>query len=222
MIETHRGIITNTTPKHEEKFKTIKNRWGQLSVSLPRIDDKKRWAGYPGNTGISKKLARLIPDCQTYVEPFAGTAKVFQEAFKLDPCPVEIFVLNDKSLTVSGWLRKHFHDDVSVIATRQDFVKCVKRWDADDTVFVFDQPWFESYYDQVFSCFDRYSTATYDKEVLDLCNSMKGKFFITTRIENPTMRNSKFKKLLIESEYVVAGKYPKVLVTTNVSGEDLK
>ena len=220
LTEKWRGINTNPTPRFELKAKTIVNRFGQKSISLPRIDDKKRWAGFPGITGISKRLALLIPKCGIYVEPFAGTAKVFQEVFKLNPHTANEFVLNDKSKFVHTWLKKEFrHPDITI--TRQDFVNCVRRWDSRNTVFVFDQPWYKSYYDQIFSCFDRNDVASYDDEIIKLCNSIKGKFFITTRIENQRMRKSGFKNILIQSEYVVSGKYPNVLVTTNFSGEDI-
>ena len=216
-----RGISTNPTPRFELEAMTVLNPWRQKTIRLPRIDDKKRWAGYPGNTGISRKLARLIPKCGIYVEPFAGTAKVFQELFKLDPHAANEFVLNDKSQFVAKWLRKEFnHKDVTV--TKQDFINCMKKWDSKRTIFVIDHPWFKSYYDQIFSCFDRENTAAYDNQLIDLCRTLKGKFFISTRKENMRMRNSGFKNLLIKSEYCVSGKYPEVLITTNISGADLE
>jgi len=227
-IETHRGIRTNPTPRFEEKFKTITNRFGQKSITLPRIDDKKRLAGYPGNTGISRKLARIIPRCKIFCEPLAGTAKVFQELVKLSPANgyPEQFILNDKSKTVVNWLRREFdstgYNWFSTKITCTDFRYCIKKYDSKDTVFVIDHPWFKSFYDQVFSCFDRESVIQYDKEILELCNSIKGKFFITTRKENTRMKKSGFRNLFIKSEYVVMDRYPEVLITTNVSGADLE
>ena len=220
-LETHRGITTNPNPRNEIKLKTIINRFGQKSISLPRIDNKKRFGGYPGNTGIAKRLSRLIPKCTVYVEPFAGMAKVCQELFAIkrqERFP-ETFILNDKAKPISKWLRQEFpYPDVKVTCT--DFIHCIKKYDAPDTVFLIDHPWFKSSYDQSFSYFDRNRVIDYDKQVLELCHSIKGKFFITTRIENTRMKKSGFKNLLIQSEYVVMGKYPKVLITTNISKED--
>lgn len=217
-----RGIKTNPTTKNEHELVTITNRFEQKSVTLRRIDDQKRFAGYPGNTGISKKLAKLIPFCSKYVEPFAGTAKVFQELTKLwdgQGYP-DKFVLNDKSKLVTDWLKKEFRNtDVSI--TTGDFRKCVLKHDSTDTVFLFDQPWFPSFYDQVFSCLDR-TIKEYDEDVLDLCRNLRGKFFITTRRENTRMRKSGFTNFFIQSEYVVMGKYPQVLITTNIPKEDLE
>jgi len=220
-LETHRGITTNPNPDNELEPVTIINRLGQKTISLHRIDDKKRFAGFPGNAGIAQKLAYIIPRCKLYVEPLAGTAKVCQELFgpkKIQNYP-EQFILNDKSKFIVKWLKEEFnYDDVKITCT--DFKYCVKKYDAKDTIFVFDQPWFPSFYDQGFSCFDRENVAAYDKEILELCKSMKGKFFITTRKENTRMKKSGFRNLFIQSEYVVMGKYPRVLVTTNVSKED--
>ena len=218
-IESHRGIRTNPNPSHETILKTTVNRFHQLTFSLPRIDDKKRWAGFPGNTGISRKLAAIIPRCITYVEPFAGTAKVYQELVKIDYLTAFRYVLNDKSKPIYKWLKKQFKwKELEITCT--DFKYCIKKYDSKKTVFVIDHPWFQTSYDQIFSCFDRESVAAYDEEVLELFHSIKGKFFITTRKENTRMRRSGFRNLLIKSEYVVSGHYPEVLITTNVTTED--
>jgi len=209
-----RGIKTTSRAINEIQAKTIINRLGQKSISLPRITDDKRWAGYPGIAGVARKIAKLIPNCLTYVEPFAGTAKVFQELAKRNDVSIGQVVLNDKSRFIYNWLKREFGYDVYV--TREDFVKCIKRLDSNKTFYLIDQAWFKSYYDQKFSCFDRESVKAYDEEVLDLCNHLKGKFIITTRKENKRMLNSGFHNKLIKSEYVVSGKYPRVLITTNL------
>lgn len=218
--ETHRGITTNPNPRFEKELITTMNRFGQFTFTLPRIDDKKRWAGFPGNTGISRRLAKIIPPCVKYVEPFAGTAKVYQELIKLTEkqgYPGK-FILNDKSKKISKWLQILASLETKITCT--DFITCVKKHDSKQTVFLFDPPWFKTYYDQIFSCFDRESVIDYDEQVLHLCHNMKGKFFITSRIENKRMKDSGFKNMLIRSEYVVAGKLPQVLITTNVTKGD--
>jgi site-specific DNA-adenine methylase len=211
-----RGIQTTQKPKYENQAKTITNRLGQKSISLPRIDDGKRWAGYPGIAGVARKIAKFIPNCITYVEPFAGTAKVFQELIKRDNVTIQNVILNDKSEFIYDWLRKEFYNGENIFVTKEDFEICIKRHDSKHTVFLLDQPWHRSYYDQGFSAFTKESVKDYDKEVLKLCKEMKGKFIITTRKENKVMLNSGFRNKLIKSEYVVSGKYPKVLVTTNL------
>lgn len=207
-----RGIQTTQLKINESKPVTIVNRFGQLSMSLPRIDDKKRWAGYPGITGISRKLGLLIPKCLYYVEPFAGAAKVYQEVKKRNNV-VGSFILNDKAKYVYDWLRQNFSN---VLITNTDFVNSIKYWDSKKTFFLIDLPWFKTYYNQKFSCFDRESVKKYDEEIIEICKNLKGKFIITTRKENKIMLRSPFNNYYLRSEYVVCGKYPKVLLTTNI------
>ena len=214
-MEKWRGIKTSSVKVNEKIPKTIINRFNQKSLSLPRIDDKKRLAGYGGLTGISRKLSKIIPECKFYVEPFAGTAKVYQE---LGISKYQYAILNDKSKFIYEWLSKEFN---LANVTNDDFIKCILEWDSKKTIFVIDQPWFKTFYDQSFSCFDRNSIKDYDNEILDLCRNIKGKFFITTRKENSRMLNSEFYNFKIESEYVVCGNYPKVLITTNFNKHDL-
>lgn len=45
---------------NENKAKTIINRLGQKSISLPRISDDKRLRGYPGLAGTDSKIAKYI------------------------------------------------------------------------------------------------------------------------------------------------------------------
>lgn len=213
-----RGIKTTSKKINEKKAKTIINRLGQKSISLPRIDDKKRWAGYPGLAGTARKIAEVInmvPQFSYYVEPFAGTAKVYQ---MLDGLNHFKDILNDKSPFIYNWLKSEFSNSYCDV-TDDDFTECFKKHDRESTVFLIDPPWNKSYYLQKFSCFNRKSVKDYDIEILDICKELKGKFIITTRKENKLMLDSDFRKALVTSEYVVSGKYPQVMITTNL---DLK
>jgi len=223
MKKKWRGIKTTQVHKNENIPVTIVNRLGQKSLSMPRIDDKKRWAGYPSIAGIARGVAQLVPRQRVvYAEPFAGTAKVYQELTKLNK-DNSIFmqgVLNDKSDFINGWLKKEFNK--GTVITKRDFVNFMKTWDGKDTFFLIDMPWYRSYYDQVFSCFDRDSVQDYDNEVIEQCKKLKGKFIITSRKENERMLNSGFNNYLIKSIYVLCGKYPRVLLTTNLKLKKLK
>jgi len=210
MKEYHRGIQTTTIKKNEKYPITIINRLDQKSISLPRITDDKRFAGYPGQTGVAKKIAVRVPRCKIYVEPFAGAAKVFQE---LQVKQFDKAVLNDRAKFVRYWLRKNFP---IALVTNHDFVKCIKQWDSPDTFFNIDPPYFSTFYDQDFSCFDRDSVREYDKEIIELCQKIKAKFIITTRKENKIMLNSGFRNYRLKSIYVLSGHYPRFLVTTNL------
>ena len=209
-----RGIPTNPTPRNEDKAKTIQNRLHQISFSLPRIDDKKRWAGYPGLSGISPRLAKMIPSCKTYVEALAGAARTYQELRRLDT-KIQFFILNEKSPFILQWLRDNFHKDKTEV-TELDFIECIRQYDSTETVFLFDLPWFITLYKQPFSWFDRESVKQYEIELLNELKTIQGKFFITTRIENIRMKHTSYHKYLIKTEYVVSGKYPETLVTSNI------
>lgn len=209
MKETHRGIVTTTEPLNEDQPVTIINRLGQKSLSLPRITNDKRWAGFPGLAGVARKITKIIPKHTRYIEPLAGTAKVYQELKK----EAHIwYILNDKSIFIRDWLKKEFP---GATVTNTDFVLCVKLFDDKKAFFLFDQPWHQSYYKQKFACFDRKSVKDYDNEILKLCENIQGKFIITTRKENRRMIESGFYNKLLTSDYVVSGRYPQVLLTSN-------
>jgi site-specific DNA-adenine methylase len=208
--EKWRGIKTTQIPKHEDKPITIINRLGQKSIKLPRIDDGKRWAGFPGLAGTARKIAAMVPQCSSFVEAFAGTAKVFQE---LPPSRYNQAILNDTSPFITKWLKKEFPN---ANVTSLDFTQCIHFYDSPSTFFLIDPPWYRSYYDQKFSSFNRKTPKEYYEELVDICGKLHGKFIITSRKENKVMLNSPFKNTHVRSEYVVSGKYPDVLITTNL------
>lgn len=211
-----RGIKTTQIPKYEGQAKTVINRLGQKSITLPRIDDEKRWAGYPGLAGTARKIAKLVPKSKYYIEPFAGTAKVFQE-LSFNP---NFTILNDKSKFITDWLKKEFQN---INIWSLDFKECIYKFsDMKDAFFLIDPPWYKSYYDQQFSSFNRESVREYDEEIIELCKKIKGKFIITTRKENKIMLNSGFNHKTVKSEYVVCGKYPEVLLTSNLTFKEQK
>lgn len=213
MKESHRGIPTNTSKRHERVPITKINRFNQKTMSLPRIDDKKRWAGYPGITGISRKLALLVPECSMYVESFAGSCKTYQELLKIIPLKFNIAILNDKAKFTSEWLKREFP---LAVVTNEDFSDTFQTYNTKRSFFMIDQPWFPGSYDQSYSCFNRKNIKEYDIEVLKYCEKLQGKFIITTRKENTRMLKSGFNNYLLQSEYVVCGRLPKVLLTTNL------
>ena len=220
MVEKWRGIKTTQKRINEKNPVTIVNRLGQKSLSLPRIDDKKRWAGYPSLAGTARKIAKLIPKCKYYIEPFAGTAKVFQMLEKNHPNKYEYTILSDTSKFIYKWLNKEMN--LNTIILNMDFKNTVEYWNKHNSVFLLDPPWNKSYYAQSFSSFNRKSVKDYDLEVLELCRKIKGKFIITTRKENTRMLNSEFNNYLIESEYILCGKFPKVMLTTNIKYRKLE
>ena len=207
-----RGIATTQKKKHEVEAITIINRLGQKSITLPRIDDAKRWAGFPGLAGTAKKIAKLIPFTSKYCEAFAGSAKVYQEYLKRGDWNYEKIILNDTSPFVRKWLMREFPE---VNVTSADFVKCIKKHDAKNTFFMFDIPWYKSYFDQGYASFNRKSVKEYSQELIDLCEDIKGYFIIASRVENKIFKDADFEHKTIKSIYVLSGHYPKVLLTSN-------
>jgi hypothetical protein len=108
------------------------------------------------------------------------------------------------------------------VITNKDFIDITNEFDSIRSFFLFDPPWFSSFYDQSFSCFDRKNIAQYDIEVLKLCETLQGDFIITTRKENTRMLKAGYSNYLVKSNYVVCGKYPQVLLTTNLKLDGLK
>jgi site-specific DNA-adenine methylase len=211
-----RGISTTQKRIHEKEAITTINRLGQKSISLPRIDDKKRWAGYPALAGTAQEIANMIQSCKYFVEPFAGTAKVYQELIKIKETKIEHYILNDTSDFIYKWLIREFHD---ATVTNEDFTKCIARWDSPETFFLLDPAWNKPFYLQKFSSFNRKSVGAYYEEVIELCKKMQGKFIIASREENTLIQNSGFKNRTIKSKYVVSGHYPRVLLTSNLEWE---
>ena len=208
-LETHRGITTNPTPKNENTPVVITNRLHQLSLSLPRIDDKKRFAGFPGLSGWAAKLAKLIPKSKFYVEPFAGMAKVYQE---IDKSKIQYAVLNDKAKYLANVLRKEFPE---ANVTNTDYAYCIKKYDTPETFFLIDEPWNKFFYAQGFSSFTEESVKQYDEKVLKLCRNIQGKFIVTTK-NSKVFKNSEFNNATVKSIYTVCGNYPEILITTNL------
>lgn len=205
---------TRPEPTNEDIAKTITNRLGQKSMSLPRIDDTKKLRGYPGLSGTAEIIARCVPKCLFYVEPFAGTAKVYQELMKAGRNPFTI--LNDKSKFTYNWLKQEFYKVGECIVTNNDFVYCAEGWNTPVTFTLFDQPWHKEIYLQGFSCFDRERVSDYDEQVLEICNKLQGNFIICTDRKNPRMLNSKFNNYMATGTYKVAGGVVKTLLTTNL------
>jgi len=203
-----------TTTRGEDKAITILNRHKQKSISLPRFDEGKRLCGYAGLAGTAKSLSKLIPTCVNYVEPFAGTVKVFQE---LDVNKYTYAILNDKSPFIYEWLMREFNDNPMAYIFNVDFIPIIERFNNERTVFLIDAPWNRSFYDQSYSCFDR-KAKEYDEEILKVLEDTRAKFIICSKKGNKRMLNSGYINALITGDYPIFGKLPQTLITTNIEG----
>lgn len=204
------------TNRGEERAITVLNRYGLKTFSLPRFTEDKRLFGYPGLSGTCRGIVDFINKNMHqfvhYVEPFAGSAKVYQELSKQH---YFYSTLNDKSPFIAEWLKREF-DDYTVEVTCEDFVDCTrKRINDITTLYVFDAPWNKSFYNQGYSCFDR-KLKEYDEQILELCRKIKGKFIICSKKGNKRMLDSEFTSALITGDYPIFGKLPQTLITTNI------
>ncbi|WP_428323639.1 DNA adenine methylase [Nitrosopumilus sp.] len=202
----------NKTTRGEDKAITTINRYRQKTISLPRFTEDKRLWGYPGLAGTAKQLASLVPKCNYYIEPFAGTVKVFQE---LSKDRYETAILNDKSEFIYNWLMQEFSKDAYIFNV--DFIPMMSRFKGVESAFqLIDAPWNRSFYDQGYSCFNRKNIKDYDNEILEQLSGFRGEFIICTKKDNKRMLDSDYDNYLVEGDYLVFGKTPKTLVTTNM------
>lgn len=207
----------NPTKRGEDKAITTINRYGQKTISLPRFTEDKRLWGYPGLAGTAKQIASLVPKCSYYMEPFAGTVKVYQE---LSTDKYDTAILNDKSEFIYNWLMQEFNKNPNTYIFNVDFVPLMRRFRGVQSAFqLIDAPWNRSFYDQGYSCFNRDNIKHYDNEILEQLKGFRGDFFICTKKDNKRMLDSDYNNYLVEGDYLVFGKTPKTLVTTNLTFE---
>jgi len=206
-----------TTTRGESKAITIINRHKQKSISLPRFDEGKRLCGYAGLAGTAKALAKLVPKCYHYVEPFAGTVKVYQE---LNNERYAYAVLNDKSKFIYDWLNENFKLNPRTYIFNSDFIPIMSKFRGKNDFLLIDAPWNRSFYDQNYSCFDRKGIKEYDLEVLKALEGTRAKFIICTKKGNKRMLDSGYTNKIIEGDYPIFGKLPQTLITTNI--DDIK
>lgn len=205
----------NPTTFGESEAITVINRYKQKTITLPRFDKSKRLTGYAGLAGTSRAIAKLVPKCKYYVEPFAGTAKVYQE---MDRNKYTYGILNDKSKFIYDWLCREFVDPMTYMFN-DDFTDIIKRFGIHkSTCFVIDAPWNRSFYDQQYSCFDRKSIAEYDNQILELLKNVQASFIICSKKDNKRMLDSRYNSFVIEGDYPIFGKLPQTLITTNIEG----
>lgn len=97
--------------------------------------------GYPGLQTTAKLIADYIPECEIYIEPFAGLGRVAKHV------TAKKKVLNDKSPYAVHILHKRFDH---AIITQVDFEVCMVKWNKPGNFFLIDPPWAFSMYDKNF------------------------------------------------------------------------
>lgn len=197
-------------------YKTVKNRLGQLTISLPQLNSGKRLRGVPGVASVADQLVRLVPEHIVYCEHFAGSAKLYQELRK-DPNynNAHIVCLNDKSQYIAGWLAETFPE---AKVTNYDFEYSTKLHDGVNTFHFYDDPWYPQIYSNEYFVFDR-TVEEYYTNTFDLVSTLCGKWMIVGSVKNSTLKKlgSKYSETIIEGKYKIANGVSKVRVIANRS-----
>lgn len=88
--------------------------------------------GYPGLALTCKKIAEYIPQCNIFVEPFAGLGRISPLV------KANTKVLNDKNPNCYNYNKAKFSN---YIVTSEDFLDCIKRYDGPENILFIDPPW---------------------------------------------------------------------------------
>lgn len=198
------------------EYKTVKNCMGQLTLSLPKIGKGKRLRGYPGVASTAEQIAKMLPiSIPTYIEPFAGTAKVYQEYSKISR--PESVILNDKGKYAHAFLKDNFPE---AFVLNADFMEVIKAYDGVSVMFVVDPPWFKHIYDNEYMTFDR-TVNEYYTQIIDYAKSkLSGNMMILGSDKNKILKDfgenfPGWKSVIVTGKYVIRGGVSKVRVVYN-------
>jgi len=122
---------------------------------------------YPGLASTAKDIANYIPECDTFVEPFAGLGRVG----KLVKAKEKIF--NDMSFYACNYNKRH-----KGIVTQEQFIISIKRWDSDTTFFFIDPPWRQQIYENNPLPYCDRSPKRYYEELYQILPTLKGDWIL--------------------------------------------
>jgi site-specific DNA-adenine methylase len=128
--------------------------------------------GYPGLTHTAKDIAAFIGFCDVFCEPFAGMGRVSAHI------SANKIILNDMSDYAVSKLTEDFPLGV---VTQEDFMTCIKRWDAENVTFLFDPPWARKDYADNEKTFCDRGVGEYYKQLASIVPTLKGKWFCAGR-----------------------------------------
>lgn len=165
--------------------------------------------GYSGLAFTSELIADYLPDCEIYVEPFAGMGRVgkFSNAEKK--------VFNDMSDYAVSKLKNIFPTS---IITQEDFEDCIKKWDSKDTFFLMDPPWRKPIYDDCKAFIDRTPKDYYNK-IFGMLPTLKGNWFVCSSLAerglNRILSKSGHPILDLKFKRMICGKPATVKIASN-------
>lgn len=85
---------------------------------------------YPGLASTAKQISQFIPNCDIYVEPFAGLGRIAKHV------KARLKILNDMSDYAYNYNQRFLAE-----ITKEDFELCISKWDGIKTYFFLDPPW---------------------------------------------------------------------------------
>lgn len=165
--------------------------------------------GYCGLVNTAKPISEYIPECEYFIEPFAGLGRISKQV------KAKIKVLND----LGDFACKHnIVSFPNAVITQEDFITCVKRWDGKDRVMFFDPPWSKAEYEK--GCHGRavitMTPKQYYEKLFELLPILKSDWFVAGNKKNTMLLKSKYYQKMFESEKakIMGGKI-KTLVISN-------
>lgn len=162
--------------------------------------------GYPGLVNTAKKIAEFIPPSNTFVEVFAGLGRVAPHV------KAKQKVLNDMSDYAYAK-----NKNKPYIVTQEQFIPCVKRWDAPGNILFFDPPWSKTEYDK--GCRDRAfcdrSIKEYYDSIFDLIPTLKSDWFVCGDKNNSRLLDERFFNKRFISKVKIMGGNIQTLVMSN-------
>lgn len=166
--------------------------------------------GYAGLANTAHLIARYIPRCHTYVEPFAGMGRVA----KFVNCGR--MILNDLSEYSNDCCRSEFPN---AEITHEDFVECIKHLDSNTTFFFIDPPWsYRNYRDNPKAFADR-NPYQYYKDLFKLLPEIKGDWILACDKDEHEIgkicTKSNYDNLILKTDKKFIWNYIGVMLTSN-------
>jgi len=195
----------------------MKSRFSKQDQKLGKVETILQISGYGGLHYMKDKIAKYLPKCKTYVEPFAGLGRM-AELIQADK-----MILNDLSDYSISVLKEKFPN---AIITQQDFRECIPRWDSEDTFFFCDPPWRKNIYkNHEAPVFNFSNVKNYYLHLFSWFRRIKGNWMITSdnaEVESgKALSRSGFDNIVLKADDTpnqpkIFGRLPAVRLCSNI------
>jgi len=176
----------------------------------------KKWlGGYSGLKFTAEQIAKYIPECEVYVEPFAGLARTAEYA------KCKKMILNDMSEHSNQFCKENFPD---ATITHEDFRDCIKKWDSENTFFLIDPPWRDNVYSENDLTYSNMKISNYYVNIFYLLNKCQANWIVCTSQHSTGYQicenQRRFMKTLESDGNPIFGKKTHVVLISNLSFEN--